>query len=411
MSFIDMFAAALGAIQSDVITVHDERCISVRNRNAHCARCAEACTSGCITLKGNQLEVDPGKCIGCGTCATACPTSAIEIISPSDGELTDMAKDSIIATKGHPVITCEQAVGACGLKPADAAPAAVVLPCLGRVDESLLAGLAAYKSFDVTLACGNCDACAHTPGGILACDVAESAQSMVRAFGSPMTIEVVEGLPERVAGEAQAANERGNAHRSGLSRRAALRDAKEQGKHAAQAAVRQELDEHLGAIPEDVEVPAAYRKVGKNGTLSHYVPTRRTRLYNYLRHIGAGQPVVENVESRIIGAVSIDANACTSCRMCAVFCPTGAIEKLDDAARGLFGIVHRPAACMQCRLCESICPASAIHVSGDVPTAQFMGKQAVVYPMQKPAWEANKPTSMFEKIHSVIGQDVRMSSF
>ena len=99
------------------------------------------------------------------------------------------------------------------MKPVDAAPAAVVLPCLGRVDESLLAGLAAYKSFDATLACGNCDACAHTPGGILACDVVESAQSLVRAFGSPMTREVVEGLPERVASEAQAANETGNAHR------------------------------------------------------------------------------------------------------------------------------------------------------------------------------------------------------
>ncbi len=411
MSFIDMFAAALGAIQSDVITVHDERCISVRNRNAHCARCAEACTSGCITLADNQLEVDPGKCIGCGTCATACPTSAIEIVNPSDSELTDMVKDSIIATKGHPVITCAQAVGACGLKPVDAAPAAVVLPCLGRVDESLLAGLAAYKSFDATLACGNCDACAHTPGGILACDVVESAQSLVRAFGSPMTIEVVEGLPERVASEAQAANETGNAHRGGLSRRDALRNAKEQGRQAAQAAVRQELDEHLGASPEDVEVPAAYRKVGANGTLSHYVPTRRTRLYNYLRHIGAGQPVVESVESRVIGAVSIDANACTSCRMCAVFCPTGAIEKLGEPADAKFGVVHRPAACMQCRLCESICPAHAIHVSGSVPTAQFMGKQAVVFPMQKPEWTPNTPTSMFDKIHAAIGQDVHMSSF
>lgn len=411
MSFIDMFAAALGAIESDVITVHDERCISVRNRNAHCARCAEACTSGCISLNGNALAVDASKCIGCGTCATACPTSAIEVVSPSDAELTDAAKDSIIATKGHPVITCEQALAAAGLAARDVTPAAVVLVCLGRVDESLLAGLSAYKSIDVTLACGNCDACPHKTGGVLACDVAESAQSMVAAFGSSTDIAVTTELPARIVEQSRTATARQHASHGGMSRREVLKSAKSQTKRAAQAAVSQELDSVLGATSAPIEVPTAYRKVGKNGTLSHCVPTRRTRLYNYLYHVGGGQPVTETVRSRIIGAVSIDANACTSCRMCAVFCPTGAIEKLDDAARGLFGIVHRPAACMQCHLCESICPASAIHVSGNVPTAQFMGKQAVVYPMQKPAWEANKPTSMFEKIHSIIGQDVRMSSF
>lgn len=80
------------------------------------------------------------------------------------------------------------------------------------------------------------------------------------------------------------------------------------------------------------------------------------------------------------------AEACTSGCMCAVFCPTGAIEKIDEERGGTFGVVHRPAACMQCRLCESICPAGAIHVSSLVPTEQFMGKQAVVFPMQKPSW-------------------------
>ena len=82
-------------------------------------------------------------------------------------------------------------------------------------------------------------------------------------------------------------------------------------------------------------VPAAYRKVGADGTLSQFVPTRRVRLYNYLQHVG--QPTADEVETRVIGAVSIDAQKCSSCRMCAVFCPTGAIKKLDEG--GVFGIV------------------------------------------------------------------------
>ena len=84
----------------------------------------------------------------------------------------------------------------------------------------------------------------------------------------------------------------------------------------------------------DVYKRQAHRKVGADGTLSQFVPTRRVRLYNYLQHVG--QPTADEVETRVIGAVSIDAQKCSSCRMCAVFCPTGAIKKLDEG--GVFGI-------------------------------------------------------------------------
>lgn len=411
MSFIDMFAAALGAIESDAIKVNDERCISVRNRNAHCMRCAEACTSGCISVEENRLVVQPEKCISCGTCATACPTSAIEICQPNDDDLTHMVKDSIIATKGHPVICCENAVREASLKLEDAAEVAVVLPCLGRVDESLLVGLAAYKAFDVTLVCGNCEQCDRATGGALVRRVAQGAQNMIAAFGSNTTLTVTSDMPASVtaahAGKVAAAHA-GAA--GGVSRRSFLCGAKDEGTKAATAAVTAEVADQLG-IPEDIEVPAAYRKVNKNGTLSHYVPSRRTRLYNYLRHVGDGTPKGKEVESRIIGAVEIDGSTCKNCRMCAVFCPTGALERVDEGAGGVFGLIHRPAACMQCRLCESICPVQAIHVNATVPMEQFMGREAVVFPMQRPEWKPNTPTSMYDKIHEVIGANVNMSSF
>lgn len=417
MSFIDMFAAALGAIESDAIKVNDERCISVRNRNAHCMRCAQACTSGCISVEENRLVVHPEKCISCGTCATACPTSAIEICQPNDDDLTHMVKDSIIATKGHPVIVCQNALAEAGVAEADATEVAVVLPCLGRVDESLLVGIAAYKAFDATLVCGNCEACEHATGGALVRRVAEGAQHMIDAFGSNTRVSVTSELPACVkaahAGKLGHAGTSAPAHTSaagGVSRRDFLRGAKDEGAKAATAAVTSEVNEYLG-VPEDIEVPAAYRKVNKNGTLSHYVPSRRTRLYNYLRHVGDGTPKGKEVESRVIGAVEIDGSSCKSCRMCAVFCPTGALEKVDEGAGGVYGLVHRPAACMQCRLCESICPASAIHVNSTVPMEQFMGKEAVVFPMERPEWKPNTPTSMYDKIHEVIGANINMSSF
>lgn len=61
-------------IQSADISVHPQRCVVVRNRRATCSKCADACTSGAISVRDNELFVAGEQCIGCGTCATVCPT-------------------------------------------------------------------------------------------------------------------------------------------------------------------------------------------------------------------------------------------------------------------------------------------------------------------------------------------------
>jgi ferredoxin len=119
--------------------------------------------------------------------------------------------------------------------------------------------------------------------------------------------------------------------------------------------------------------------------------------------------VVETVESRIVGVVSIDTEECDSCRMCAVFCPTGALLKLDEGGRK--DLIHRPSACVQCRLCESLCPKSAISVGSSVPIEQFLGGKAICYGMKQPAWTPNRPDSLFQKMRLVLGEDTEMCMF
>lgn len=420
MSLIDGLLSMLSAMESDVLAVHEERCISVRNRNASCLRCVEACTSGALSYQDNQMKVEPDRCIGCGTCATACPTCAIEIRDPTDDELTSLLKRSIVATKGHPVVACEVALAQAGKQVVPETQAAqsifgkpkqrdvtydpskvVALPCLGRVDESALVGLAAYKAFDVTLVCGDCSACAYAPGKVMVRQVVDSTRNLLEAFDSTLAVKLVDELPGHVC----AVQDGATLCAGGVSRRDFLRSAKDSSARAASAVAQQEVASVLGK--EEVSVPAAYRKANKDGTLSHFVPTRRLRLYNYLNHIG--EPVADFVETRVVGAVSLDASKCTSCRMCAVFCPTGALAKLDED--DAFGIVHRPSACMQCRLCERICPEQAIEISSLVPIRQFMGKEAVCYAMKRPSWTPNKPASMYNKVHSILGEDLEMCMF
>lgn len=448
MAFLDSLINLLSSIESDKIAVHDERCVVMRNRNVECLRCVRACTSGALELTDGELSVYPEKCIGCGTCAAACPTSAIEVRTPTDAELTSALKHSIVATKGHPVIACEKAVraarkqhedaarlqgwrGALGLKVKDS-PALdetmlVEVPCLGRVDESLIAAMGAYRSLDGTLVCAHCEGCEHEPGGTQVMDVIESAESLMSAFGSSFSVKFTDEMPARLtttesalAARAERAAEKVAAAQTAQEaadfpaaespadpgRRAFLASAKEASTSLAAEAVADGLGLADDA-PTPEPVSPRYRKVNAQGTLSRFVPTRRTLLYNYLNRLG--EPAADAVKNRVIGRVLIDTDACSSCRMCAVFCPTGALDRAEDG--DFWGLVHRPAACVQCRSCESLCPKGAITVEDTVPMDQFMGREAVLFSMEKPTWQANKPDSMYNKIHSILGEDLEMCMF
>ncbi len=42
-----------------------------------CGTCAGACPVGAISEAGAKYEIDEAACISCGTCADACPANAI----------------------------------------------------------------------------------------------------------------------------------------------------------------------------------------------------------------------------------------------------------------------------------------------------------------------------------------------
>ena len=80
MAHVTNFLGLLEQLQSADITVHQGRCAVVRNRNATCMKCADVCTSGCISYDDNELVIEPERCIGCGTCARACPLDNIRMV-------------------------------------------------------------------------------------------------------------------------------------------------------------------------------------------------------------------------------------------------------------------------------------------------------------------------------------------
>ncbi len=407
--------AAFEVVDGEAIRVHRERCAKVRNRNVECLKCAAACTSGCIALVDGELVLDAAQCVGCGTCATVCPTCALEALNPSDAELKTACLSAV--RDGEAVIACSQMEAALGDRLAAGACASVV--CAGRVDESLLAALAAEGVSRATVLCGRCDRCAQRHGLEVAELVAETARVLLGAWGSSMDIVVTDEVPEGVlAGGVSAeaaraacdvffAEERACEPIRAGKGSAGLADAADSGEpsavspDAARAAAPGAFAPSAPVSLSSSEAEAAdatagpgmrfywnsghSRKVAahslhvmRDGTLPHFVPDRRERLLDALAALS--EPAASSVECRLAGAVVIDATRCDSCRMCATFCPTGAIRKFDDAD-GAIGVEHAPSDCVKCRSCQDVCRNDAITVIDTVPTRWLLGGETHRYTM------------------------------
>lgn len=407
--------AAFEAVDGEAIRVHRERCAKVRNRNVECLKCAAACTSGCIALVDGELVLDAAQCVGCGTCATVCPTCALEALNPSDAELKTACLSAV--RDGEAVIVCSQMEAALGDRLAAGACASVV--CAGRVDESLLAALAAEGVSRATVLCGRCDRCAQRHGLEVAELVAETARVLLGAWGSSMDIVVTDEVPEGVlAGGVSAevaraacddffAEERAcepvRAEES-FAERADAADSGEAFAVSPDAACAAAPGASAPSAPVSLSSPEAEaadvtagpgmrfywnsghsRRVAahslhvmRDGTLPHFVPDRRERLLDALAALG--EPAASSIECRLAGAVVIDATRCDSCRMCATFCPTGAIRKFDDADDAI-GVEHAPSDCVKCRSCQDVCRNDAITVIDTVPTRWLLGGETHRYTM------------------------------
>ena len=406
---------ALQALQSDHVHVCQERCLLVRNRNAECLRCAQACTSGCISYneQTKMIDIDQARCVGCGTCATACPTCALEARDPNDTELLACLQGALNASASKRVaIVCEKA----GIAHNECT---VRLTCLGRIDESALIQLAAWGAREVTLTCGACNACEHKPGRTVVEEVCESANTLLGLWDGTMHVELKEvgpaaeptGLPAQETRADRTATHGKIAQvdqqiQTACADRTATQSAIEQVNQLIQSAGAGKVAEHdtatrdgdrpnlsaeasddKAAATDQVDRPLKRLKVMADGTLPHFVPDRRERLLDALADLGEGPMDSQAMaRTRLWGHVVIDTDKCTSCRMCATFCPTGAIVKFD-APDGTFGIDHYAADCVKCLCCQTICRSQAIVVEDTVPANVLVNavpERHVMHPVRVP---------------------------
>lgn len=406
-------------MNSPLLAVEPQRCVLVRHRNGECLRCAAVCTTGAISLGEEGIVVSPEKCIGCGTCASACPTGCLTAANPTDEELFGAVEAALAENEGRVVIACERAFAmasgnrmkrdSCDATAPSFVPGKIAgatsdgrplvgVVCLGRVDESLLVEATARGARSIQLISGPCESCPHRCGGTLSDEIIVSAETLLAALGTPSPIDRIrlqhasdtrEILRLRPTASAQ---DDANAVNAATVADASEDCLSESGYPVAPP---------TGESQQDSREPQ-FAHVQADGTLPHFVPERRLRLFNSLKALGT--PAAPTVTTRLWGQVTIDTELCRSCRMCTVFCPTGALTRFD-AANDAFGVEHRSALCMQCRLCETICPEQAITVAEEVSADEFLSGKKFRFTMQPIGWNPGAEDSIASRMARFIKVD------
>lgn len=371
---------ALQKLSSFELDVRPERCVRMRNRHASCSRCFDACTSGALALVDGEPLITPESCVGCGTCATVCPTGALEAQHPNDAVLLAAARVAAANAQGTVVFACKQV---CAMPEGQqAAGACVELTCLSRVEESLVATLFSEGFYRIVMVHGTCESCERDPGIESARLVERTLSTLIDAWQLPCSctltnhfpVEACSGCDENTKPQAEV--------------------------HYTPATVNE------GVHRDSTTAPVTLAHVMEDGTLPHFVPTRRNRLLDALGTFG--DPGAQNLDTRLWGHITIDLSKCRSCRMCAVFCPTGALSRFTDED-GQIGIEHYVAECVHCKLCQDICPEGAITSASNVPALQLAHAETERYPMPEPVWHTG-PDQILRKMQPQIsGNEVRHS--
>lgn len=394
---VDNILGLFEKLESQSLAVQPNRCVVVRNRNASCRRCAEACPTGAISVEGNDLAVAPERCVGCGTCATVCPTAALEAKKPDDKELLRSAVAAMQANDGAAVIM-DAAMQAAAEGKYDPAKVTVVRS-LGRVDESLIAVLAAGGATSVALVAGPVE------GSVVDADAAfdgaaqlvrDTAALLLETWGSDVPVKLTTKLPHSVRRMEPAEFDTG--------RRGFFSSMRDEARAAAAITAEHVVREKLSV--EEPEEPK-FAKVTDDGTLPHFLPERRGRLLLALSNMGEPEDI--RIDTRLFGHVIIDPEKCTSCQMCATFCPTEAIRKFGDAATAAetgkpFGIDHYTGRCVQCHCCEDICPTNALTLSTDVFATDVTKRgRSERIEMRPRKHKVNDPKSIVNAMSDLLG--------
>ncbi|UCE88417.1 MAG: 4Fe-4S binding protein [Pseudomonadota bacterium] len=290
-------------------------CAHGRSGITGCTRCLDACPTLAITSVGERIEVNPNLCQGGGSCATACPTGAIQYVYPPPAYLLGTLRAALAAYReAGGSNACVLFYGADG-----AAALSAIAP---RLPHSVLPiaveeiGAVGMETWFGALAWG--------AGHVVLLAEPDTAPSMLRELRSQLSFArpVLEAM-----GFSQ---ERLQLHL-----------------HDSDAA----LIDALGDLPAPSPIAA-----GSFAPFDEKRTNLRLAIDHLYAHAPQPRPMVSLPAGAPFGEVWLNQQSCTLCMACASQCPTRALVAGDDRPQLRFIEDN----CVQCGLCARSCPENAI---------------------------------------------------
>jgi ferredoxin len=315
-------AAAVGSFEKPKFFAYKASiCAHSRSEQPGCNLCLDVCSTAAIRGDGDHVQVEPHLCMGCGGCATVCPSGALSYAYPSVPDLGERVRTMLAAyRKGGGRDPC--------LLFHDGKGREQILR-LGRRGRGLPARVIPVEIHHIASA------------GI-------DAWLGALAYGASEIAVLVTGseAPEYV---------------EALSRQMGFADA------IAQALGYQGRHLHLLQAPDAAALETAVWALApalavRAPAVFHWTADKRATLVLAIEHLLAHAPTPQSTIALGAGApfgtIAVDRDACTMCLACVGACPEGAL--LDHPQGDKPELRFIESKCVQCGLCAATCPEDAI---------------------------------------------------
>jgi ferredoxin len=291
-------------------------CVHERSKITGCNACYDVCSTHAISPDGDKIKVDPHLCMGCGTCATVCPSGAMGYQYPRPADRGAQLKQ-VLSSYRH-----AGGKDACILFH-DGTDGREALESSAARGEGLPANVIPLEAWNVA---------AIGPDLLLAA-IAFGASRVLLLGSESESPEEVRALEQQMAFAQTIVSAFGYS-----------------GSHFAM--IDSPASAALAAVPGNATVaaPATYMVSNDKRTAIEFA------VEHLARHAPQPQQEIALAPGAAYGEVVVDAKKCTLCLACAGACPASAL--MDGGDLPMLRFLERN--CVQCGLCEKTCPEDAI---------------------------------------------------
>ena len=338
---------AVGEFEKPRFFAYKEKiCAHSRSEITGCSQCIDVCSTKAISADGDHVKVEPHLCMGCGACATVCPSGAMTYAYP---RMTDIGKQ--VKT----LLTTYRAAGGRDalLLFHNLASGSDLIARAARRGKGLPARVIPVEVYHV----------ASIGMDLMLGAIALGANQIV------LLAEPNESADYLAALRAQMGIAQTILHGLGIT-----------GVHMSLLVADQPevLEQEIWRIKPAASVPPATFAFSNE---------KRTTLEFAIEHLvkhGRERPQeIALPQGSPWGAVSVNKETCTLCMSCVSACPESALMDSTELPRLKF--IERN--CVQCGLCEKTCPENAISLTPRLLLA--------------PDWKAERVLNEAEPFHCV----------